>query len=177
MDYGHAVQPNELESNLSPEPQRPISFESDLFDTAITPGVGNHPENSNPNPEGSLNTNPYISNQVLGAKTLNIDPFLPPDRQPGMASVAGITGANIANNPSEIGQKATPELGQIVDLTPPQLQEASPTPSTEAQSSPESIRKANGKIGQSAVNAIIEALGKDAGSSYEDFQNMREGNK
>ena len=122
MDYGRTTTPPPVTPTV---PQTP-EMGNDFFASAITPGVGAAPESANPDLETSLNTGQSF-NQInpasIGSRTLNLDPFLPPETSPNSAGVAGITEATRINSIDELNQ-------------PQRLSQPSSQPETQVPSEP-----------------------------------------
>ena len=122
MDYGRTTTPPPVTPTA---PQTP-EMRNDFFASAITSGVGATPENTNPDPENSLNSSQgfnQINPASIGSRALNLDPYLPPEMNPNTAGIAGITEATRINNIDELNQ-------------PQEINQPSPQPEAQTSSEP-----------------------------------------
>ena len=122
MDYGRTTTPPPVTPTA---PQTP-EMRNDFFTSAITSGVGATPENTNPDPENSLNSSQgfnQINPASIGSRALNLDPYLPPEMNPNTAGIAGITEATRINNIDELNQ-------------PQEINQPSPQPEAQTSSEP-----------------------------------------
>lgn len=207
MDYGHTNQTNQanpVESELALR-QRAKSLaksatssnqaETDIFESAITPGVGMAPAGINPEPYSSINLttggseivsnapSPDRSSQLnLGARAL--EPIFPPSND----SIA-VNPNEIANyDPTASTEISAPAMGDTMGENQSlptgasiEKQASAPLSNESVEYSSSDSQKPSIKVSQQfvghnilSIENAIRASGKDVSALYELVQNTRE---